>query len=76
MALHPNKHIREALLYAEERGWKSRKSSSRAHAWGTIRCQYGHRTCWMAIYSTPKNPENHARHIRRKVDKCPCLEKE
>jgi hypothetical protein len=33
MAKHPNKHIREALKYAEKRGWKIRKSGPRAHAW-------------------------------------------
>ena len=71
MAGHPKKHIREALKYAEDRGWKVNKSAARAHAWGTIMCEFGHRTCWMAIYSTPKSPENHARDIRRKVDRGP-----
>lgn len=71
MARHHNKHIREALEYAEDRGWTVKKSNARAHAWGTIFCEFGHKTCWMAIYSTPKSPENHAREIRRKVDRCP-----
>jgi len=70
MANHPNKHIREALQYAEDRDWTVKKSSARAHAWGTIFCPFGHRVCWMAIYSTPRCPENHARDIRRKVDRC------
>jgi hypothetical protein len=68
---HGNKHIRAALEYAEERGWTVKKSSGRAHAWGTIFCQHGHQECWMSIYSTPSVPENHAKHIRRKVDRCP-----
>jgi hypothetical protein len=71
MARHHNKHIQEALEYAEDRGWTVKKSAARAHAWGTIFCDFGHKTCWMAIYSTPKGPENHAREIRRKVDRCP-----
>lgn len=71
MASHPNKHIREALRYAEQHGWIIKKSGPRAHAWGVIRCSHGHRECWMAIYSTPKNPEGHARNIRRTVDRCP-----
>jgi len=71
MQKHPNKHIREALGYAEDRGWKVKKSASRAHAWGTMFCEFGHRICWMAIYSTPKSPENHARDIQRKVNRCP-----
>ncbi len=57
MADHPNKHIRDALEYAEEHGWTIRKSGPRAHAWGVIFCSFGHRVCWMAVYSTPRNPE-------------------
>lgn len=49
VANHPDKHIREALRYAEEQGWTIRKSSGRAHAWGVIYCQLGHRPCWMSI---------------------------
>ena len=70
VADHPNRHIREALKYVEEQGWTIRKSGPRAHAWGVIFCSFGHRACWMAIYSTPKNPERHARDIRRTVDRC------
>ena len=67
--MHPNKHIREALKYAEENGWQFIKS--RGHAYGRIRCNFGHRRCQMSIWSTPRNPEGHARAIRRKVDACP-----
>jgi hypothetical protein len=73
IAMHPNKHIRAALKYAESKGWLVKKSGPRAHAWGVIYCSYGHGECWMAVYSTPKNPENHARRIRKKVDQCPGL---
>jgi len=71
VADHPNKHIREALNDAEARGWVIRKAGPRAHAWGVIYCSFGHRECWMSIYSTPKNPENHARHIKRTINRCP-----
>jgi hypothetical protein len=57
---HPNRYIREALQHAEENGWTIWKSGPRAHTWRVISCSFGHRQCWMAIYSTPKNPENHA----------------
>ena len=50
VADHPNRHIREALKYAEEQGWTIRKSDARAHAWGVTFCSFGHRACWMAIY--------------------------
>jgi hypothetical protein len=67
--MHPNKHIREALKYAAERGWELTKS--RGHAFGRIRCCHGHGECEMWIWSTPRNPEMHARRIRKKVDACP-----
>jgi hypothetical protein len=71
VADHPKKAIREALNYAEKKGWKLRKSGPRAHAWGVIFCPFGHPECWMAVYSTPKNAETHARDIQRTVDRCP-----
>jgi len=63
--------IRAALKHAESKGWTIRKSGPRAHAWGVIYCPYGHESCWMSVYSTPKNPEIHARSIRKQVDRCP-----
>jgi hypothetical protein len=67
--MHPNKHIREALKYAEKNGWQFIKS--RGHAYGIIRCGHGHRDCQKSIWSTPRSPENHAKDIRDKVDSCP-----
>ena len=71
MTSHPNKEIRAALESAEVAGWTVKKSGPRAHAWGTIRCGFGHRKCWMAVYSTPRNPQNHAKQISKKVAACP-----
>jgi hypothetical protein len=71
MTKHPNKHIRTALKYAADNGWTIKKSSGRAHAWGVVFCSFNHRECWMSILSTPKNPENHARDIRKTVHRCP-----
>jgi len=68
---HANKHIREALKYAAEKGWVIKKSGPRAHAWGVIYCCFGHLSCWFSVYSTPRNPERHARDILRTVDRCP-----
>ncbi|MBA4107686.1 MAG: hypothetical protein C0485_18285 [Pirellula sp.] len=67
--MHPNKHIREALAYAEKQSWQFAKS--RGHAYGRIRCDFGHRECQIWIWSTPRNPESHARRIRKIVDSCP-----
>jgi hypothetical protein len=54
---HPNRYIRDALKHAEEQGWTIRKSGPRAQAWGVIYCGFGHRECWMAIYSTQGIPK-------------------
>lgn len=71
LANHPNRHIKEALNDAEAQGWTIQKAGPRSHAWGIIYCGYGHRLCRMSIWSTPRNPQNHARAIRRKVNRCP-----
>jgi hypothetical protein len=69
--MHPNKYIREALQYAASQGWRVMKAGPRAHIWGTIYCHESSRDgCRFHIYSTPRNPQNHARAIRRAVDAC------
>mgnify|MGYP001275823653 CR=1 FL=1 len=67
--MHPNKHIREALKYAEVQGWAFAKSHG--HAYGRIRCCFRHSDCQMWIWSTPRNPEGHVRRIRKTVEACP-----
>jgi hypothetical protein len=72
MAEHPNKHIREAIEYAEQRGWEFVKSSARAHSFGALYCPRHERDgCIIQVFSTPRNPEGHARWLRRQVDRCP-----
>lgn len=45
---------------------------SNGHAWGRLFCPQSSRDgCSISVWSTPKNPENHARHIRNRVDACP-----
>lgn len=67
---HPNKHIRQAIRYAEQHGWRILESAARAHSWGKLLCPTAG-GCFMVVYSTPRNPERHARDIRRAVDTCP-----
>jgi hypothetical protein len=47
------------------------KAGSHAHIYGTLLCPHrardGHR---VSVYRTPKNPENHAKWIKRNVDCC------
>jgi hypothetical protein len=72
MADHQNKHIREALRLAESLGWSVEKAGARAHVWGTAWCPHHEREgCRVRIMSTPRNPEAHARDIRRAVERCP-----
>ena len=70
MKRHPNKHIREALEYALENGWEVIETGKSAHAFCRIRCLLGHGEHVMGVWSTPKNAENHAKQILRKVNQC------
>lgn len=67
---HSYKAIEAALAYARENGWTVIKSTGgSAHAWGVMRCPGD---CpQVSIFSTPRVPENHARALRRAVDRCP-----
>ena len=72
MARHPNKHIREAIKYAEANGWNFTKASGRAHVFGVLWCRQGDRTgCRFRVYATPRSPEDHARRIRSAARTCP-----
>ena len=66
---HPRKEIEAAVAYAESKDWRWRKVSG--HAWGRLLCRFSSREgCQVSVWSTPKNPEAHARDIRRAVDRC------
>ncbi|CAN5605646.1 hypothetical protein BH23PLA1_BH23PLA1_42330 [soil metagenome] len=68
---HPNKHIEEAIQYAEARGWICRKASPRAHAWGRLLCPGGERgACLFSVWSTPNDPQMVAANLVRRVDRC------
>jgi hypothetical protein len=70
MPKHPNKEIEAALKYARNKGWTVIKSE-RGHCWGLIRCPHGRGGCQKSVWSTPRSPQDHAKDIRRFVDKCP-----
>lgn len=71
---HPKKEIEYALRYGETRGW--RVEAGGHHAWGKMYCPYNDNECRCgefcitSIWSTPRNPVNHARALRRVIDKC------
>lgn len=70
--IHPNKEIEAAIQYAEAKGWRYKASGKSAHAWGRLLCAFADRGgCQMSVWSTPASPEDHAKAIRRKAEKCP-----
>ena len=76
MKKHPNKEIRDAIQYAIEKGWIIKESNARAHAWGVMYCPYNDlecrcgQHCQTSIWSTPRNPSNHAKQLKRAVRGC------
>ena len=67
---HPKPAIEKAVQYAEELGWHV--EMSKGHAWGRLYCPFSSRGgCIISVWSSPRSPENHARHIRNAVDACP-----
>ena len=73
---HPDKDIEAAIAHAEELGWTGKKRTGKTHAWGLLLCPYNDNACrngifcQISIWSTPKNPQNHARDLKRHVDGC------
>ncbi len=67
---HPSKEIEAAVELAEARGWTVHLSSG--HAWGHLYRPLGSRDgCRVSVWSTPRNAQNHAKGIRRAVERCP-----
>ena len=72
---HPKQEVEEAIRHAEASGWRAQVGGS--HARGKMDCPYNDAECRRgefcitSIWSTPKNPGNHARQLKRVVDNCP-----
>jgi hypothetical protein len=64
---HPKKEVEQALRVAETRGWKV-QPQPRGHRWGVMRCPAHEH--WHPIWSTPKNPGNHAKELGREMQRC------
>lgn len=71
---HPNKDIEYALRYAEHQGWRMQPGGS--HTWGKMFCPHNSMQCCCGdhcitcIWSTPRNPREHAERLLRVVDNC------
>jgi len=69
---HPSAAVEAAVKYAEELGWRYKAPGKSAHSWGRLLCpEHSRDGCLMSVWSTPRNAENHAKKIIRKVDNCP-----
>ena len=71
---HSKPEVEAAIQHAEEHGWTIKESGG--HAWGRMRCPYNDDACRCgefcstSIWSTPRNPGNHGKQLRRVVDNC------
>ncbi len=74
---HPNKEIEAAIRYAESQGWRYKEAGNSAHAWGRLLCPLEAREgCALSVWSTPRNPYQHAEQITKRVTLCPHIEKD
>lgn len=79
---HSKKEVEAALRHAEAHGWRIEVRHGRGHAWGQMYCPYKDDECRCgtfcraSIWSTPKNPGNHAMQIVRVVDNCTRLKEQ
>ncbi len=64
---HPKKEVEAALRQAEKAGWTVEQTAA-GHRWGVARCGSG---CSVSVWSTPRNPGNHAKAIAKAVSNCP-----
>ena len=67
--LHPDKDIEAVVDEAERNGWRFVESGG--NSWGKLFCPFaGRQGCIVVVWSTPKNPGNFAKKLRRQVGKC------
>lgn len=68
--------IEAVLKFAESLGWQVIQNK-RGHAWGKLRCPLGTREgCNISIYSTPRNPDVHARYLQQCIRNGHCLDEQ
>lgn len=58
------------LREAERAGWRVIATAS-GHRWGVVRCPQASREgCQASVWSTPRNPGDHAKQPRRVISRC------
>jgi len=76
---HTSKEIEGVLQELEKLGWNL--IEGKGHCWGILRCPANDQDCrcgefcQMSVWSTPKNPQQHAKKLRQKALACVQLKK-
>lgn len=71
---HKSEEIEAVLKELEALGWSV--VEGQGHAWGLLRCPINSSDCrcgefcQMSVWSTPKDPERHAKKLRQKALAC------
>ncbi|MDC9607160.1 hypothetical protein WDV76_03880 [Xenorhabdus griffiniae] len=69
--------MNDAIAYALSKGWRWEKRGD-GHTFGYLYCtadsggKHEEIKCMVAVFSTPKNPTNHAKKIRKTIDNYNC----
>ncbi|MGJ7547835.1 hypothetical protein [Pseudomonas alloputida] len=68
---HARKEVEQALRHAESQGWRVVVGGGKLYCpLNDADCRCGE-FCITSVWSTPTNPGNFARQLRRVVDNCP-----
>ncbi len=71
---HSKKELEALVQYAEQRGWEVRQGQR--HAKFKLYCKHHDRDgCKVSVWGTPTDVDDHARDLRRAIDRCPHLAK-
>ena len=67
---HSKKELEAVVEYAEEQGW--RVLPGKRHAKFKLYCKQSDRDgCKVSVWSTPVDVDDHAKDVRRAIDRCP-----
>lgn len=67
---HPKKELEAVVEYAEQQGW--RILAGKRHAKFKLLCKHHDRDgCKVSVWSTPQDVDDHAKDVRRAIDRCP-----
>lgn len=67
---HPKKELEAAVEYAEQKGWTVHPG--KRHAKFKLLCpRHDREGCKVSVWSTPSDVDDHAKDVRRAIDRCP-----